>query len=1083
MAEDPFAHFLADLERATNETQKRELFVALAATGFGETGFATALALGAEYQVHFSEAGLVRRGAIDSFFGSLIIEFEADLARTRDHALDQLRGYVAGAWREDGSAARPYLAVASDGRRWEIYSPRLTDPAGSIDADNVTLDGGETWEPAGDATDGQSFRDFINRLFFRHDMIRPTADNFARDFGLSSPAYLRARQALVQKLAELDGDSELGVKRNAWHVSLQIAYGSVETDDELFAKHTYLAVLARLLVWASLEHRHLEERELDGVLNGQYFVGRRIANLVEDDFFLWHEIPSLTEARRTWLALARHLAGYDLSAVAEDILKPLYEELVDPVTRQVLGEFYTPDWLATRLTERLLADWDWTLGVPAVVDPACGSGTFLRTTIDYARGRRRDAGQAATLEEILGKVVGIDVHPLAVTIARATYLLAIRDLVLAETNLVTLPVYLANSLRSRGDVGPTLFGAGTIALQVEAEDYEVPVEFVHDGPVFDATLDAVLSVARSYGRSTDDLGDVSESVRGRLGRRLVAFSDADVLVDTLGRLARDIAERIRSRRDSVFGFLLKNNYRPAMLRQSFDYVIGNPPWLTVGDISTGDYKALVVRLGTEANIAPRDTGEQSHTELATIFLCQAATEFLSPDTGRQQPRIGLVMPRSLFSATHHRLLREGAYTPRFAVKELWDLERVSPLFKVPACAVLASGVAPSPREPIPGNAFAGRLPRKDLPWAEAEPNLTIESCEFRLRFLGERSAWIRVGDEGELVGTLGPTRGGNVYEGAFRQGAILYPQALLVVSGDGAVRRGMGSVAVRTDPRAVRNARLLRDVTLRQVVDSENLYTTAAAEHLLPYALAPELWMVVLPTVHDPTHPEFGSVAPTQLRRAGRVDTAGWLEWAELQWERVRKPGETRALHERIDYLGQLSAQAERHTYLVLYTSSGSRPVAAAVDTATLPLPFVARDKTYWASFSSPAEADFLAAFLNSGFVSERIEDWQTRGLFGARDVHKRPLDVVWPAFDPANPNHEALARTSASLRSQAAGAVGRLPNRDIGAQRAFVRAQLAVEDLAEVERLVATISVTRTAALVGTIMSAASAEESRAGG
>lgn len=236
MPPDPFSQFLASLPRATNETQKRELFVQLAATGFGDRSFATGLALGAEYQVHFAQAGLVRRGAVDSFFGSLVIEFEADLARTGDHALDQLRGYVAGAWGEDRSADRAYLAVASDGRRWEVHAPRLSDPAGPIDATNITLDLVEIWEPGQDETDGRSLRDFLNRLFFRNELIRPTAVNFARDFGLGSPAFLRAKESLARKLEELAPDTELGVKRSAWHESLQIAYGSVETDDELFAK-------------------------------------------------------------------------------------------------------------------------------------------------------------------------------------------------------------------------------------------------------------------------------------------------------------------------------------------------------------------------------------------------------------------------------------------------------------------------------------------------------------------------------------------------------------------------------------------------------------------------------------------------------------------------------------------------------------------------------------------------------------------------------------------------------------------------------------------------------------------------------
>jgi hypothetical protein len=1070
VATDPFSIFLDAVGRATNETQKRELFLVLASTGFEARDFAQNLALGAEYNVRFGQAGLLRRGAMDAFYGSLVIEFENDLARTHEHALDQLRGYVAGAWREDGSADLPYLAVASDGRRWEVYAPRLADPAGPFDErDNVALgDPVEVWAPTADGTDAQTLRDLLNRLFFRELQLQPTAENFARDFGLGSPAYLHASGVLCQKLSELATDTALQTKRHAWHDSLQIAYGSIETDDVLLAKHTYLAVLARLLVWAALEHRHLQQHELDDVLDGRYFANWRIDNLVEDDFFRWPELASPTDASRIWLALARHLAGYDLARIPEDILKPLYEALVDPSSRKLLGEFYTPDWLATKVTERLLAAWPWQSGLPSVIDPACGSGTFLRTTIDLMRAQSAAAGTPATLGDLLSSVVGIDVHPLAVTIARATYLLAIKDLVAPTGHTITIPVFLANSLRDPEDKEQQLaaFEADEIALRVEDEEYIVPRAFVLDGPAYDAAIDEVMAVARSYG-TLDDRTDVPASLAARLGQTLATFPEPDRLVAMLGRLAQSIADRIHGRRDSVFGFLLKNNYRPTMLRKSFDFVVGNPPWLTVGDIPTGEYKQLVVGLGTATNIAPREIGEQSHTELATTFLGHAAVGLLC-DSDSTDVRIGLVMPRSLFTATHHRLLRTAAYRPTFKVRELWDLDQVEPLFRVPACALFASIERPSASAVIDGREYSARLAAKDLPWPEAARSLTIEECQFKVAYLGERSAWVRVGAEGQVAGALGPAPGGNMYEAAFEQGAILYPQTLLVVTGTGAIQRGMGRVAIHTDPRAAATAKMLKQYVLRTTVESDNLYSTAAAEHILPYALNPALWTVVLPASADPGDPTFKALTPAELRRAGRVETAAWLEEAELEWESVRKDDETDSLHERLDYLHHLSSQAFQRRFIVLFASSSERPCATAIDRLVLPLPFVARDKTYWASFETWNEADFVAAFLNADWVSDRIGAWQTRGLFGARDVHKRPLSVDFPTFDAANADHTTLSATSSRLRRLATAALPAMPDMAVGRQRAWLRAQLPAGDLAEVEQLVQKVSESRTSYLLG---------------
>src|ERR1019366_6489225 len=104
--------------------------------------------------------------------------------------------------------------------------------------------------------------------------------------------FRHASERLTAKLGEIHGDPQLLVLEQAWKDSLRLAYGSVETDSQLFAKHTYLAALARLLVWTALERRAISVAEIKDVLSGIYFQGRDISNLVEADFFGWYQIPS-----------------------------------------------------------------------------------------------------------------------------------------------------------------------------------------------------------------------------------------------------------------------------------------------------------------------------------------------------------------------------------------------------------------------------------------------------------------------------------------------------------------------------------------------------------------------------------------------------------------------------------------------------------------------------------------------------------------------------------------------------------------------------------------------------------------------
>lgn len=1064
----PFRDFLEALGRATNETQKRESFIVLAASGFSDTELATHLALSAEHQVRFEKAGLVRRGAVDSFFGNLVIEFERDLAKTRDHAHEQLRDYVAGAWTEDGHTDRPYLAVATDGNEWEVFSVSPRDPSGAMASENVRLRPVES-ASFQRSSDAPRLRDFLNRLFFRESLIRPTASNFARDFGLDSPAYLASEAELLDKLHELDGDSEMAVLRREWSRSLQIAYGSVDTPDILFVRHTYLAVLARLLVWAALERRPLEAGEVEEVMQGRHFLAHGVTNIVEDDFFRWHAIESDQDASRIWVALSRHLAAYDLAHVQEDVLKPLYEQLIDPETRHDLGEYYTPDWLAATVTGHLLSEWSWASGeVPSVLDPASGSGTFLRAVVACFREQLHDLAPAEQLRAITTNVIGLDVHPLAVIIARATYLLAIQDLIPHVDAPVTIPVYLANSLATPSIVRqPSLFGESDVVyLDVEGDSYAVPQSLVLDGPTYDSVIEDVMIVARAYGDPDTALKDVPTSLRKRLGERLIDFeAELPDLLETLGSLARHIAQLIRDKRDSVHGFMLRNHYRPAMLRHSMDYVVGNPPWLTIGDILEPSYKERVIELCTDTNIAPRSASEQSHTELATIFLAHAATTFLRPDARHDvRSRLGFVMPRSIFTAKQHRYLRQGEYGREgrfvlFDVTELWDLSDVTPVFNIPSCVLFADTGFPSRSRDKPGREYRGRLPTRDATLETANEQLEYMQGTFELVYLGTRSAWRRVRDDRPtLPAEKTPHEKSNDYADRFRQGAILYPQTLIVVKVQGAPGSS-GPAYVQTDHEAASRSKLLRDVQLNKTVDAENIFLTASATHIFPYALVRPLWTVVLPTIAAPGDEDFQPVSADELRRNGRVQTADWLDWASDQWESVRKGDDTTPLHERLDHLGQFSAQSEMERFVVAYIAAGNRPMACAFDTESLKRPFVARDGTYWASFPSAQEAHFLAGFLNSDFAADRIVDWMNLGLFGPRHIHKRVLDVPFPAFDSSDELHLELASLAEALGRTANAARERLPDTSTGRQRLWLREQLPEDELRRVDQLVEKVS------------------------
>ncbi len=77
-----------------------------------------------------------------------------------------------------------------------------------------------------------------------------------------------------------------------------------------------------------------------------------------------------------------------------------------------MGEYYTPDWLARVMVRELVTD-------PLdqrVLDPACGSGTFIAEAVTHYIEAANGSGQhpKQVLDRLLESVAGIDVHPVAV---------------------------------------------------------------------------------------------------------------------------------------------------------------------------------------------------------------------------------------------------------------------------------------------------------------------------------------------------------------------------------------------------------------------------------------------------------------------------------------------------------------------------------------------------------------------------------------------------------------------------------------------------------------------------------------------
>ncbi|MEM4888807.1 MAG: N-6 DNA methylase, partial [Thermosphaera sp.] len=291
--------------------------------------------------------------------------------------------------------------------------------------------------------------------------------------------------------------------------------GSVNYDALIFAIQTYYAFIMKLLAAevvylygggrfyksyiAELDDKYASggvealRDALAELESGGIFKTFGYENFLEGDYFSWYLDELDKELADVLAEIVRRLGDYEPATpqlepeYARDLLKRLYQNLVPRDIRHKLGEYYTPDWLADFLLDEagLTLENFEKMGAEdplkplqiRVLDPACGSGTFLVRYIARLRAYAREHYlEDVLIDHLLSNVVGYDLNPLAVLTARTNYLLIIADL--PKRGPIEIPVYLADSLMVERRT--TLTG-NIYVLKTVVGEFQVPVRIVDSG--------------------------------------------------------------------------------------------------------------------------------------------------------------------------------------------------------------------------------------------------------------------------------------------------------------------------------------------------------------------------------------------------------------------------------------------------------------------------------------------------------------------------------------------------------------------------------------------------------------------------
>ena len=872
-------------------------------------------------------------------------------------------------------AAIGWRAGVTDGKEWSFYEyDRAAEPGSRLTMTRqLRLD-----TPDDDDSLLSQLYDFVNRTV----KMAPPTDN------------VRWAEALAQPFIELaeryENSSEYEVKHKLWEGVLRGAFiippDDPESKRELFALHTMLVVIARAIA-ETLRPPALA------------VAGEQQRLALTEGFAAWL-IDAAEDAGAAAIdALVAEVNNYAWSAANRDMLKDLYHAVISRDIRHDFGEYYTPDWLARAVCEEVL-DADWRketiamavanqLTGPAVLDPSCGSGTFLfhatQLLLEDARRHPELADSPQAQVEIVNDLVaGIDLHPVAVELSKATKMLAFGDLAEHYARFAdSETVYLADSLQwetRRSLVSGELGGMVEIPT-VESDD---PIRF----PSTLFSLDwfpQLLARVFDYAKRPE----TSDNEAELLG---VLNLPSQFDREAVRALYRRFREYISSSRNNVWEWYVANLIQPHRLaNMPVARMVGNPPWVVYNSMAD-DRQNTFRQHALDRNLwAGRHLATQN--DLAATFVATCVDFYLQSGGA-----FGFVLPYAALRARHWAPFRTGEWSLQRDAeqgthvdlsKDAWDFYRVNaPPFPQANSSVVFGTKVRADRQ-SPNLKPLGGV--QEATGSGISTNMAWEDVKLRLTF-SQRKEW--------------PVGSSPAYSDAFRNGATLFPQSLVVF--ERPKSRALGQVYFKTNPAKGVWKGKERDGRVEEQFVKPALFSRL----LLPFGTQ-EHSHIIAPFSED------GASLITGMPQ-GDDSNRFRLYWdsVDRDWREYSSPRPPLTLLDQIDYQGKLSSQLRNSIDTkVIYNSSGSNLAATVVSSDV-----VVSHTFYWFASDVLEANHYLAAIFNANCLNEFFRD-----ACRASDRHFMLLPVQnlpIPAYDAGNEHHANLAAQSRLAHERVAALV-----------------------------------------------------------
>lgn len=979
---------------------------------------------GAESLAKFHELGSKKYGFVDVLVGATVIEYERNLTKkgTFEHGLHQVKQYCASEINA-GTPPDRLVGVLSDTVRWhafevsEVRAVSTVSGATTYGPEHVELNQIDACDlSAAGNNEAKKLGDFLVRHLGREGGRSLAALTLAKDLGFDSP-FCKAHLLPIKRLVDAaftSNSTYAGLITKLWTDFVSYLGGEQTAvnkfDMKSYVRELYILTLAKLICANVLSGKGLvsDNLELQSILDGAFFKARGLPNLVEYDYFGWlNASPYVSELIAVAHDIQNDLRAYDFAlSPAEDLFGSLMAQLASRSQRLLLGQEWTPAWLAAKLVNVALSKLPKEQQ-PRFLDMCCGSGAMVVETIKATQSRLLTSGakpgDPTALSHLAAAITAFDIDPLAVMLAKVGWVLACNEW-LVPGQEVQIPVYHADSLFANTPVTKVFSTTGEEQrkLILDTEEVELP-EFLIDSKhqaLFDALLSRGYEMAMCSANSAvttlknQDIEVMVDAVAFDTGAVLIS-DERSATLHFCGRLLRALEVLQRAGRNGIWSFVLRNSFRPALVAGRFNGVVTNPPWLALSKIGSNPYRDALKDKAKKYGIkAP--AAAHLHVEIATIFLLHSIERYLAPEAV-----IACILPDTVLNGTHHEPFRSAKYLSAarpvlFDPEEIWKI--ASQTFKNEAIVLFGRKVWPK----TPATKFVGR---------EVNRHSDL-STTYHVVTSGGKTAWTTeppvVVSQVMAVASIGPL---------FRQGADVMPRGIIFHAAKKTYATWtLEPIITASSPFFYLRSegKVLKDFALTaKGISDQVMFDVLLSKHLAPYELAPGA-KGLLPLKYGSsgwemrTEPELAAFGASTAGAIAKALAANNNETLEKFFARVDTD------RKKLTNQGWTDQD-----WLVFASAGGKLPCAAYVRGDQIPCSQTIIDQTlYWSRVGSEDEAIYIAALINSPAAIDVIVAHQPRGAFGERHIHKLAFDRT-PIFDPTNPKHCAIVKAAKALLTE----------------------------------------------------------------